>query len=194
MGVTSMGDAWDRGIGTDVNNTVVYGPPTWMFIYGNTGVYSFTLKASDGNGSNDSRTILVNVQNPNGGGGSGGGTGGSGGGSGGSGGGNGGSSGGGLLCPFGFITGTSNCLLLGIPTIGVKKNSGLITIKDLQKFLNWNLGSKITPLVIDGKWGAKTTNAIMVYQANNTLKVDGKFGKNSAGKAITILKNAKLFK
>ncbi len=99
-----------------------------------------------------------------------------------------------MLCPFG-ITGTpATCVLISIPTNGVKKTSSLTVIKDFQKFLNWSLGSKMVPLVVDGKWGKKTTAGIKLYQRLNGLKVDGSFGRLSAGKAILILKNANLYR
>lgn len=87
-----------------------------------------------------------------------------------------------------------SALLISIPSAGIRKTSGLDAIKNLQLFLNWNLGSKIIPLVVDGRWGAKTTAAIKMYQGTNTLKADGYFGKLSAGKARTLLQTAGMLK
>jgi hypothetical protein len=108
--------------------------------------------------------------------------------------GSGGAGGGGMICPFGTIGTPATCVLINIPQNGVRRNSGLAAIKDFQRFLNWTLGNKIVPLAIDGRWGAKTTAVIKLYQRLNGLKVDGSFGKFSAGKAITILKNANLYR
>lgn len=159
-----------------------------------TSVFRLTVTDNVGDIGTDDMTVVVNSAGTGGGGTGGGGTGGSGGGTGGGTGGGGTGGGSGILCPFG-ITGTpATCVLISIPTTGVKKTSGLIIIKDFQKFLNWSLGSKMVPLVVDGRWGAKTTAAIKLYQRLNGLKVDGLFGRLSAGKAIGILKNANLYR
>jgi hypothetical protein len=79
--------------------------------------------------------------------------------------------------------------VINLPSTGVKKTSGATVIKNLQTFLNWSLGSQIVPLVIDGKWGAKTTAAIKAYQGANSLVADGLFGKLSAAKAAAIQAN-----
>jgi peptidoglycan hydrolase-like protein with peptidoglycan-binding domain len=78
---------------------------------------------------------------------------------------------------------------ISLPSTGVKKTSGTVIIKNLQSFLNWSLGSEIIPLVVDGKYGAKTTSAIKKYQANNGLSADGAFGKLSAAKAMALQAN-----
>lgn len=159
-----------------------------------TSVFRLTVTDNLGDIGIDDVTVVVNSSGTGGGGTGGGGTGGTGGGSGSGGTGGGGGSGGGMLCPFG-ITGTpATCVLISIPTNGVKKTSSLTVIKDFQKFLNWSLGSKMVPLVVDGKWGKKTTAGIKLYQRLNGLKVDGSFGRLSAGKAILILKNANLYR
>jgi len=74
-----------------------------------------------------------------------------------------------------------------LPSTGVKKTSSMVVIKNLQSFLNWNLGASITPLVVDGKWGAKTNAAIRAYQTANGLKSDGMFGRLSAAKAAALM-------
>ena len=157
-----------------------------------TSVFRLTVTDNMGATGTDDAIIVVNSSGGGtGGGGTGGGTGGT---SGGSGSGSGGSSGGGILCPFG-ITGTpAKCILINIPAIGIKRTSGLVAVKDFQRFLNWSLGSKVVPLVVDGRWGAKTTSVIKLYQRLNGLKVDGSFGRLSAGKAILILKSANLYR
>ncbi len=60
-GVTSTGEAWDGGITNNVNGSEVYGPPVWNFVYGNTGVYTFTLIAAGINGIQVKKTIYVNI-------------------------------------------------------------------------------------------------------------------------------------
>lgn len=192
FGQSSEPSAWDRGVRDDVNDTIVYGPPDWDFVYGTTGFYSFTLRVFNSNTPSNfaERTVNVYVNHIAGGGG-GVGTGGSGGSGGGT---SGGTGGGGMLCPFGTIGTSSNCLKINIPSAGVRKASGLVIIKDFQKFLNWNLGSQIQPLVVDGKWGTRTNAAIRLYQKNNQIKIDGSFGRISAGKAISALRNAQLYK
>ena len=159
------------------------------------GTSVFRLTVTDNLGATGTDDVIV-VVNSSGGGTGGGGTGGSGGGTGGGtgGSGGGGGSGSGILCPFG-VTGTpATCVLINIPKTGVKRTSGLVVIKDFQRFLNWSLGNKVVPLVVDGRWGAKTTAVIKLYQRLNSLKVDGSFGRLSAGKAITLLKNANLYR
>jgi trimeric autotransporter adhesin len=76
---------------------------------------------------------------------------------------------------------------INLPTAGVKKTSSMETIKSLQSFLNWALGTSVTPLTVDGKWGAKTNLAIKAYQTANGLKADGTFGKLSAAKAAALM-------
>lgn len=62
MGVTSTGEAWDRGINTNVNGSEIFGPTDWNFVYGNTGVYTFMIRAADINGDTVTKTIYVNIQ------------------------------------------------------------------------------------------------------------------------------------
>ncbi|MES2930581.1 MAG: peptidoglycan-binding domain-containing protein [Patescibacteria group bacterium] len=80
--------------------------------------------------------------------------------------------------------------VITLPSSGVSKTSGMENIQNLQLFLNWNLGAQITPLVVDGKYGAKTTAAIKLFQANNGLVADGIFGRMSAAKAMALQVNA----
>lgn len=58
-----------------------------------------------------------------------------------------------------------------------------INVQRLQKFLNWygNYG-----LVVDGKFGAKTSYALEKFQKAEGLKVDGKFGSKSLAKAKAV--------
>ncbi|MBP7007084.1 MAG: peptidoglycan-binding protein, partial [Candidatus Pacebacteria bacterium] len=76
-----------------------------------------------------------------------------------------------------------------LPTTGVNRLSNLENVKTLQAFLNWVLGSMITPLVVDGKYGPKTTETIRLYQSMNGLTADGLFGKNSSSKANSLISN-----
>lgn len=58
-------------------------------------------------------------------------------------------------------------------------------VENLQKFLNWAIGTK---LEIDGSFGNMTFSAVETFQAKYDLKVDGKFGTKSLAKAKTIKK------
>src|SRR4051812_42866380 len=80
--------------------------------------------------------------------------------------------------------------MVTLPSTGVKKSSGITTVQALQTFLNWTLGSSITPLVVDGVWGAKTTAAIRLFQSMNGLSADGVFGPRSSAKAMALQANA----
>ncbi|MCE9517941.1 peptidoglycan-binding protein, partial [Candidatus Nomurabacteria bacterium] len=73
--------------------------------------------------------------------------------------------------------------MVTLPSAGISKASSKENVKNLQTFLNWNLGSQIVPLVVDGLYGAKTTAAIKLFQAGNSLTADGIFGKLSTAKA-----------
>ena len=84
---------------------------------------------------------------------------------------------------------TASLSSITIPITGITKKSNAQDIKNLQLFLNWTLGSKIVPLVVDGAWGAKTTTAIKLFQKSNNLSADGAFGKLSAKKANELLGN-----
>lgn len=53
-------------------------------------------------------------------------------------------------------------------------------IKRIQQFLNWAIGAK---LVVDGKYGAKTTAAVKQFQKATKLTVDGDFGPKTLAKA-----------
>jgi peptidoglycan hydrolase-like protein with peptidoglycan-binding domain len=80
--------------------------------------------------------------------------------------------------------------MVTLPTTGVSKSSSMSNIQALQTFLNWNLGSQIVPLVVDGVYGAKTTAAIKLFQSQNGLVADGIFGRMSAAKAMALQANA----
>ncbi len=80
--------------------------------------------------------------------------------------------------------------MVTLPSTGVSKSSGMSNIQALQTFLNWTLGSQITPLVVDGVYGAKTTAAIKLFQSQNGLSADGAFGKLSSAKAMALQANA----
>jgi len=76
-----------------------------------------------------------------------------------------------------------------LPSTGVKKTSSMTVIKNLQSFLNSTLGTSVTPLTVDGKWGAKTNAAIKAFQTANGLKADGSFGRLSSAKAAALMAN-----
>lgn len=63
-------------------------------------------------------------------------------------------------------------------------------IKNLQKALNWALkgGSGFEELTIDGKYGKRTRDAVVLYQKVYKLKVDGLWGKQCNEKLKTIKK------
>jgi peptidoglycan hydrolase-like protein with peptidoglycan-binding domain len=85
---------------------------------------------------------------------------------------------------------TASADMVTLPTTGVSKSSSMSNIQALQTFLNWNLGSQIVPLVVDGVYGAKTTAAIKLFQSQNGLVADGIFGRLSAAKAMALQANA----
>jgi N-acetylmuramoyl-L-alanine amidase len=58
-------------------------------------------------------------------------------------------------------------------------------VENLQKFLNWAIGTK---LEIDGSFGNMTLSAVETFQAKYDLVVDGKFGTKSLKKAKEIKK------
>lgn len=73
-----------------------------------------------------------------------------------------------------------------LPTRGYfKLNDNSTQVKNLQKFLNWYGGYKLTT---DGIYGAKTIAAVKNFQKLTGLKNDGLFGKDSLAKAKTIKK------
>ncbi len=80
--------------------------------------------------------------------------------------------------------------MVTLPAAGVHKTDSITTVQALQTFLNWTLGAQITPLVVDGVFGAKTTAAVKLFQANNGLVADGIFGRLSAAKAMALQANA----
>lgn len=67
-----------------------------------------------------------------------------------------------------------------IPNPTLKKGSGGTRVKDLQKFLNWYGGFKLTT---DGEFGAKTEHAVRVFQKTEKITDDGIYGKDSYAKA-----------
>lgn len=86
----------------------------------------------------------------------------------------------------GVAVNTASADMITLPSTGVRKTSSSANVKSLQSFLNANLGSQIVPLVVDGKYGAKTTAAIKLFQAGNGLTADGIFGKLSVAKAMAL--------
>ncbi len=58
-------------------------------------------------------------------------------------------------------------------------------VKNLQEFLNWYGGYKLTA---DGDFGAKTEQAVKLFQKVESLANDGKFGSKSLLKAQGVLK------
>lgn len=69
----------------------------------------------------------------------------------------------------------------GITVLKDAKNE----IKKIQNFLNWAFDAK---LVIDGKYGEKTEDAVRIFQSHCNLKIDGKFGTKSLKAAKTFSK------
>lgn len=65
---------------------------------------------------------------------------------------------------------------------GMKGNDA----KACQTFLNWCINAGLS---VDGNCGAKTGNAIKVYQKTYGIKVDGSFGSQSRRKAEEIIKD-----
>lgn len=66
-----------------------------------------------------------------------------------------------------------------------KKGDKGTQVKNLQKFLNWYGGYKLT---VDGDFGSNTYAAVRNFQSNEKLTIDGLFGKNCLTKAKTIKK------
>lgn len=66
-----------------------------------------------------------------------------------------------------------------------KKGDKGTQVKNLQKFLNWYGGYKLT---VDGDFGSNTYAAVRNFQSKENLTVDGQFGKKSLEKAKTIKK------
>ncbi len=71
-----------------------------------------------------------------------------------------------------------------LPTKVVRKGSKGSSVKAVQTFLNWCLGTK---LKVDGKCGKNTLAAIKKYQKKYGLKADGIFGSQSLNKAKQIV-------
>ena len=72
-----------------------------------------------------------------------------------------------------------------LPKASVKSGVKGDDTKACQIFLNWCINAGLT---IDGSAGAKTVNAIKVYQKTYGLGVDGSFGSKSRAKAQEIIK------
>ncbi|MES2930582.1 MAG: Ig-like domain-containing protein [Patescibacteria group bacterium] len=74
-------------------------------------------------------------------------------------------------------------------TASVTKASSAATVQNLQAALNVALGMNLsTPLVVDGKWGAKTTAAVMQFQTWAGIAADGKVGPMTIAKLNAALK------
>lgn len=72
---------------------------------------------------------------------------------------------------------TANTPPTWIPPAKITIGSSISDIMSLQDFLNRALGSKLdVALVKDGKWGARTTAAVRLFQAQAGIAVDGKVG------------------
>jgi hypothetical protein len=81
--------------------------------------------------------------------------------------------------------------MVTVSSSGVYKSSSVSSVQALQTFLNWTLGSQITPLVVDGVYGAKTTAAVKLFQKlNPPLAADGVFGPKSAAVAMSLQASA----
>ena len=71
-----------------------------------------------------------------------------------------------------------------LPSSTVKKGSKGASVKAVQTFLNWCIGTK---LAVDGDCGTNTDSAIRKYQKQYSLAVDGVFGSASKKKAQQII-------
>lgn len=80
-----------------------------------------------------------------------------------------------LKKPTGKYSGT-------IPSPTLKKGSKGTSVKNLQKFLNWYGGFKLS---VDGGFGDKTLSALKTFQKTEGLTADGIYGKASQAKAKT---------
>ena len=80
-----------------------------------------------------------------------------------------------LKKPTGKYSGT-------IPNPTLKKGSKGTSVKNLQKFLNWYGGFKLS---VDGGFGDKTYNALKTFQKTEGISADGIYGKASQAKAKT---------
>ena len=78
-----------------------------------------------------------------------------------------------LKKPTGKYSGT-------IPNPTLKKGSKGTSVKNLQKFLNWYGGFKLS---VDGGFGDKTYNALKTFQKTEGISADGIYGKASQAKA-----------
>ena len=78
-----------------------------------------------------------------------------------------------LKKPTGKYSGT-------IPNPTLKKGSKGTSVKNLQKFLNWYGGFKLS---VDGGFGDKTYNALKTFQKTEGISADGIYGKASQTKA-----------
>lgn len=67
-----------------------------------------------------------------------------------------------------------------IPTATIKYGSTGTNAKNLQKFLNWYGGWKLT---VDGKIGDKTIEKLRLFQSTEGLTADGVYGAKSVAKA-----------
>lgn len=72
-----------------------------------------------------------------------------------------------------------------LPTSTVKKGSKGESVKAVQTFLNWCIGSG---LAVDGICGSKTVSAIKKYQVRYGLTKDGIFGTKSRDMAKYLIK------
>lgn len=69
-----------------------------------------------------------------------------------------------------------------IPSPTLKKGSKGTSVKNLQKFLNWYGGFKLS---VDGGFGDKTLSALKTFQKTEGLTADGIYGSKSQAKAKT---------
>lgn len=69
--------------------------------------------------------------------------------------------------------------VLPMPTL--KKGDSGNAVKELQRFLNWYTGAKLT---LDGQFGGNTESKLMTFQVTEGLVADGVYGNNSYKKAL----------
>ena len=75
-----------------------------------------------------------------------------------------------------------------IPEKTVKTGNSGKSVKNLQRFLNWVLGIKLS---VDGIAGSNTEDAVKVFQKTYGLTTDGVFGPKSRAKAKDIVDSHK---
>ena len=85
------------------------------------------------------------------------------------------------------VTTPSASMMMTVPK-NVTSKSPKASIQVLQSDLNTVLGSKLsTALVVDGKWGTKTTAAVKMFQTWVKITADGRVGPITSGQLNTTI-------